>query len=343
VFALDADSGELRSGWPVDLGSLTLRGVKFDSLVQNQRGALVLLGGKVFVPFGGHAGDCGAYHGWIVGIAMAEPNDVSAWVTRGIGGGVWAPGGIATDGESLYFATGNTEAMPNVFAAPDTWQDGEAIIRLPPSLEWSGNARDYFVPSSWMELDNADHDISGSNPLLLDAPAAKPASLVLGLGKNGQAYLLDRANLGGIGMPLAAASASQEAIIGPPVTYTTSQGTYVVFKSQTSCPVQALRIAGTPPVIALDWCASAMAATRASPAVTVTDDSGANAIVWIMTTNNELLGLDGETGAVLRYDTTLLDSGDNSGPAHVLKYQPPIVVGGRIIFAGNSRVVAFGL
>jgi hypothetical protein len=78
VFALDASTGAIKSGWPVDLNSTVMSGsTTFDSLAENQRGALILLGGKVFVPFGGHIGDCGVYHGWIVGISTSDPTQVA--------------------------------------------------------------------------------------------------------------------------------------------------------------------------------------------------------------------------------------------------------------------------
>ncbi len=61
VYALNADTGAILNGWPVDLNATVTSGATtFNSLVQNQRGALALLGGKVFVPFGGHLGDCEA-------------------------------------------------------------------------------------------------------------------------------------------------------------------------------------------------------------------------------------------------------------------------------------------
>jgi hypothetical protein len=126
----------------------TASGVAFTSLLQNQRGALALLGGKVFVPFGGHIGDCGSYHGWIVGISTSNPTQVSAWATRAIAGGVWAPGGISSDGASLFFATGNTEANSNSFTPPGTWQDGEAIFRLSPTLAPVSQTADYFFVAS---------------------------------------------------------------------------------------------------------------------------------------------------------------------------------------------------
>jgi hypothetical protein len=69
------------------------------------------------VPFGGHFGDCGEYHGWVVGISLDDPNTTMSWATRARGGGIWAPAGISSDGTSLFFATDNT-----MDAA--TWNDG---------------------------------------------------------------------------------------------------------------------------------------------------------------------------------------------------------------------------
>src|SRR5205814_855630 len=61
VFALSIATGATRPGWPVDV-SATVPGLR--SVQQNQRGALALLAGRVYVPFGGHFGDCGSYHGF---------------------------------------------------------------------------------------------------------------------------------------------------------------------------------------------------------------------------------------------------------------------------------------
>jgi hypothetical protein len=57
----------------------------------------------------------------------------------------------------------------------------------------------YFTPSNWRQLDAADLDVGGSGPVVVDVPGATPSHLVVALGKNGVAYVLDRQNLGGIG------------------------------------------------------------------------------------------------------------------------------------------------
>src|SRR3984893_4065881 len=107
--------------------ALASQGQTFVARDQNQRAALAILAGNLYVAFGGHFGDCGQYRGFVVGIYLTDPRTIKSWATRARGGGIWAPGGISTDGRSLFVATGNT------FGAR-TWSDGEAVIRLSPDL-----------------------------------------------------------------------------------------------------------------------------------------------------------------------------------------------------------------
>ena len=105
VFALSLDDGSIRPGWPVNVSGTKYGGLSFNPSVQNQRGALLLNLGTLYVPYGGHWGDCGDYHGWVVAIPLADPKNPTAWATEGRGGGAWAPGGIATNGRSVFVAT----------------------------------------------------------------------------------------------------------------------------------------------------------------------------------------------------------------------------------------------
>ena len=52
--------------------------------------------------------DCSLYHGWLVGVPINNPGSVTAWATSVIGGGIWSPGGVASDGTYPFVATGNT-------------------------------------------------------------------------------------------------------------------------------------------------------------------------------------------------------------------------------------------
>jgi hypothetical protein len=336
VFALSTDDGSTKSGWPVDVGATArANGVSFEPPVHGERGALLFLNGTVYVPYGGHFGDCGNYHGWVVGISAANPGAApSAWATRARAGGIWASGGIASDGQSLYVATGNT------FSAA-TWMDGEAIIRLGPNLAASQNTTDYFAPSNWSQLDATDLDLGGSGPILFTVPGATPSELAIALGKDGYAYLLDRKNLGGIGAAVASSRVSRDQIINAAVAYTTSQGTYVVFRGAgVGCPggtgggLTALKIgAASPPTISVAWCAGPTG--RGSPMVTTTNGKDDAVVWWIAVgSDNMLRGFDGDTG-------TLVYGGINDPLSNVSRFQTPIAAKGRIFAATDNAVVAF--
>ncbi len=220
------------------------------------------LGGIVYVPYGGHAGDCGTYHGWLVGVPLNNPANVMAWATGARGGGSWAVGGVASDGINPFIATGNT------FGA-SVWSGGEAIIRFQPGPVFSGLTNDYWAPTNWMTLDAHDTDLGGSGALIVDVPGATPSQLVVSLGKDGNAYLLNRTNLGGISAPVAQAHVSTSAIIQAAATYRTALGTYVVFCGNTT-ELSAFRIDPTsPPTITTAWTVSQ--GGRGSPFVTSTD------------------------------------------------------------------------
>ena len=74
VFAMSIDDGSMKAGWPVDVAAKAgSGGTAFTSAPQSQRGALAILGDRLYVPYGGLYGDCGNYHGWVVAIALGDP------------------------------------------------------------------------------------------------------------------------------------------------------------------------------------------------------------------------------------------------------------------------------
>ena len=84
-------------------------------------------------------------------------------------------------------------------------------------------------------------------------PGATPSQLVLALGKDGNAYLVDRNNLGGVAAPVAELDNVDGVIRGQSsATYTTAQGTYFVFRA--SGEIRAYKITATnPPTITFAW------------------------------------------------------------------------------------------
>src|SRR5437762_6944677 len=262
IYSLNVDTGATNAGWPVDVdATATYNGINFVSVPQEDRGALALVNGIAYVPYSGYFGDCGSYHGWVVGVQANNPSAVAAWATTAAKGGIWGHSGVASDGTNMFVITGNTTGTGGV------WGGGEAIIRLQAGPFWTGMPSDYWAPTNWFSLDNGDTDLGGVSAMLIDVPGANPSQLVFATGMDSNAYLINRNHLGGITAPVAQLSVGF--VIGQSsATYRTNQGTYFVFRA--SNQVKAYKItATTPPTIVSAW--SVSQSGQGSPWVTTTD------------------------------------------------------------------------
>jgi hypothetical protein len=72
---------------------------------------------------------------------------------------------------------------------------GEAIIRLQAGPTWTAQPTDYWAPVDWLHLDNTDTDLGGVSATVIDVPGAIPSQLVLALGKDHNAYLVNRKSI----------------------------------------------------------------------------------------------------------------------------------------------------
>ena len=173
--------------------------------------------------------------------------------------------------------------------------------------------------------------------LLFDLPGATPSSLVLALGKDGNAYLINRTNMGGItGSPVATRKVANGTIIQAAAVYTTAQGTYFAFKGATTgCPtpttggVMAVKIGATnPPTLTPAWCAGP--STGGSPSVSMSNAQGQDAIVWFVA-GNQLVAVDGDTGmSVLTGAAITLGT--------VKPHQTPMIANGKVYVGSDARV-----
>ncbi len=334
VFGLSLADGAVLPGWPVDVAdSLRAVDISFNPRAQNQRGALTIVGDRLYVPYSGfYGGGCGnEYHGWVVGLHLDRPAAFAAWRTSTSGGGIWAPGGLAYDGRYLFAATG--------FKFGDTdWGGSEAVVRLPPDLNWQATPQEFFAPSDW----SVTTVLGGVNPLPIDLPDGGPgAALLLALG-NGKAYLLDRADLGGIGRPLAEERVGDDGYVFSPAAYRSGRDMLVAARVGGSiCPGEknddrlvALRISGGPqPALHAAWCAKLDG--QGAPIVTTSDDA-ADPIVWIVGAEGDekLHGFRGDTGQEVFKGDPL------PGLRHFVTI---LAAAGRLYVAGDGRIFAFGL
>src|SRR5213080_3841755 len=334
IYSLNVDTGATTSGWPVDLNATVIyNGIPFVTLAQEQRGGLALVNGIVYSSYSGYVGDCGIYHGWVVGVDINNPTNVHGWATTATGGGIWGHGGVASDGTNMFVITGNT------FNTGGNWMGGEAIIRLQAGPTWTGQTTDYWAPSNWFSLDNSDTDLGGVSATMVDVPGATPSQLVLALGKDSNAYLLTRNNLGGIALPVAVASVGGISRGTSAVTYRTGQGTYIGFHNDAGT-VRAYRVTATnPPTIVFAWSQSQNG--RGSPWVTTTDGTN-NMIVWYAATtasgDQRLHAYDGDTGAII-----YSGGGANELMSGTRQWNTGMVARGRIYFGADSRIYAFRL
>ena len=343
VLSLNVDTGDINSGWPVDVeATVTYNGINFEPSIQQQRPALGIVGNILYVGYGSMS-DCSPFHGWLVGVPIDNPASVTAWAaaTDTHGGAIWGVGGMASDGKNPFVTTGNTFRPPK-------WQGGEAVIRFQPGPIFSISPADYWVPENWPTLDTFDWDLGSSGPLLVDVRGATPSHLVVALGKDRNMYLVDRDNLGGISAPIAVSQVASSTILQAAVTYRTRQSTHVALRANNDgdTVLSALRITATnPPTIASGWNVDRGVGGCGSPFVTSTDGTN-NVIVWVVGTEDHftagdqrLHGYDGDTGAVV-YD----GGGRNDLMAGTHDYSTTgIVARGRIYVAGDNKVYALAV
>lgn len=195
LHALDITTGAEQLHGPVEIkaqfGNLT-----FDPKIQNQRPALLLFQGAVYIAWASH-NDCGPYHGWIVAYDASNLHQIAAYcdTLTGTEAGIWQSGEGLTVGQdgNIYVMTGNGTFDANA-GGPDL---GCSFIKLSPAptkqtgLQAGLQVLDWFTPHNVDSLNAADLDLGSSGVLVIPG-----TSYILGGGKEGVLYLLNIHNLG---------------------------------------------------------------------------------------------------------------------------------------------------
>jgi hypothetical protein len=179
--------------------------VYFNALRANQRPSLALLNGVVYVTWSSH-GDNQPYNGWVIGFDAKTlapiPNSIFCVTPDGEEGGIWQSGcGPAIDSAgNLYFSTANGD-----FDGGKAGRDwSQTFLKFITSFGLStaksaagpDQTFDFFTPYNEQSLSNGDVDIGAGGVTVFDAPGAPVPHLVIGSGKEGVFYLMNRDNLG---------------------------------------------------------------------------------------------------------------------------------------------------
>ena len=338
----------------------------FNPKIQNQRPALTLANGKIYVAWASHD-DIGDYHGWVISFSPTTlaQQDVYVDTTSGSKGGIWQAGqGLAVDASgNLLLSSGNGSVGVSPHGVVQT---GNSFVKLSPSLQ----LLDWFTPSNSVSLNSGDQDLGSSG--LLPIPGTNYAT---GGGKQGLLYLVDTTNMGHYSTSTDAIPQEFQAVFGTGSSHI--HGTPIFFDSATNGPTvylwgendflrafQFSRSTGrfqTTPSYVSSMKAPMTNANGAMPGgfLSISANGNMNGIVWASTPYNANAQQATVQGVLHAFDATNLrelwsdkenDARDEIG--NFAKTVPPTVVNGKVFVStfgasgspdGSGQLVAYGL
>jgi hypothetical protein len=348
LHALSVTTGQEKFGGPVAIqataGSVTL--VPKQEL---QRPGLLLVNGVVYIGFGSH-GDMGPWYGWLLGYGASTLQQVMVFNTAPSGGGasIWQSGcAPAADANgNIYFITGN-----GAFDANTGGSDyGDTIVKL----NANGVVTDYFTPSNQDILNSIDNDLGSSGLVLIPDQTGTFAHVLIGAGKQGVIYSVNRDNLGKFNaggnqniQSLAALTSgpSSGGLFGSPAYW--NQNVYFVAWNDN---LKAFQL-NNGMVNLTSMSSVRLAFPGATPSISSSGTS--NGIVWIIQANvpNDtiltsvpaavLRAFDATNMAVELYDSTQAGSRDTAGGA--VKFAVPTIADGKVFVGNSNQVTVYGL
>lgn len=332
--------------------------VYFNSLIQNQRSALALNNGRLFIAFASY-GDLNNYHGWVLGydasslalagVFNAAPNDRGA--------GIWgAGGGPAIDSlGNLFVMTGNC-------FDPIHGAYGESVVKMSTAdgdfTNGGGGSYgvdDFFTPSNQATLDQYDWDLGSGSPLILpDQQSSTPHLLVAG-GKFGTLYLINRDHMGNFNQNGDQVVQSYQVVTGrtlnPNAGFLFGTPTYfnnTVYVAPSHGNIQAIPMTNgtfdTSSIVTLGGNPWGWPGATMSVSANGTQDGILWAIQFMssqLTAPPVLHAYDSTMLTELYNSTTAANNADVSG--NNAKFPVPTVVNGQVFVTGINRVDIYGL
>jgi len=358
LHALDIVTGNDKFGGPVVIsasapgdgdGNNGSGQVLFDPLLENQRAALQLTGGRVYVAFSGH-GQADLFHGWLLvyDAATLAPAGVFNTTPNGSRGGFAQSGaGPSADAAGNVFAAtghGTFDAGLSPFFRKNF---GQTLLKLQFSPDLA--IMDTFTPYDQSSLTLNRNDLGSSGVLVLpDQIGAPNPRLALAGAEHGVLYLLNRDSLGGFTASPAPNQLIKTLNLARNIYGTPAYWQNTLYVAAAGDALKAFSLAGGALADAPSSQSSAIiAAPGASP--TVSSNGASGGIVWILDTS----GADSTPAgpAVLRaYDASNLSrelyhsarkAGDAAGPA--VRLAVPTVANGKVYVGTQNELTVYGL
>ena len=360
LHALDIATGQEKFGGPVEVhasvpgtGAGSVNGVvTFDTRRENSRPGLLLskaagdVNSVVYMATASNE-DTEPYHGWVLGYdsqTLAQKY-VLCTTPNGSAGGVWhMGGGLAADTSgNIFVQTGN-----GTFDSKGDF--GESVLKLTPS---NGTLKiaDSFTPSNFSTLNHQDWDVSSGGLLLLpNQPGANP-HLMVGGGKEGTIYVMNRDKLGG---HQATSNKIVQYIVGAikgsvvgvePFNGIWNAPSYfngnVYIFGQNDFPKMFTLKNGLLPTKAT----STAKVSMRGPAAMISANGTTNGIVWALqydTTKPTLWAFNPTNLTQEYYDSNQNAARDKVGTRAVARVNPTIA-NGRVYVPANNTVLVYGL
>ena len=353
LHALDITTGAERFGGPVVIQASVIGSgmgsqgnqLPFDPLRENQRPALLLSNGVVYIAWAAH-GDQQPWHGWVIAYNATTLQQTMSYCVSpdGYGGGIWmSNGGLATDsGGNIFFTTGNGDFTVNTGG-----QDyGDSIVKL----SASGSVVDYFTPHDQANMEAQNFDLSSAGPVLLvDQPGSIP-HLLVAAAKTGTIFVVNRDNMGHYN------SSNDNQIVQSLVSVlpngTEEEGNYsapvffngYVYFAAVNDNLKAFQLSGGL-LSSGPTSQSGEIYLNRGGSFAVSSNGNSNGIVWAVQDNSPsnavLFAYDASNLSHELYNSTQLGARDTLGLA--MKFNIPLVANGKVFVVVNGQLMAYGL
>jgi len=342
LHALDLATGNEKSASPTVIAA-TYPGagdggttVAFNPGPENQRAALALVNGVVYIAWAAHE-DVPPWYGWVMGYSYGTNGFTQVAVFNAAPdtqeAGVWMSGGApaADAANNVYLVTGNGGFDATSTMTPNL-DYGDSLLELTATLQ----VAQYFTPSDEVTDAAGDKDFgAGGAAVLADLPASNPVTqLLLCGGKDGTLYLLNRATLGGFGD----SAAVQKIAFGYPVYATGAYWNSNYFLVGDLGPLADFVLTPSIPAMTLSAASTHVYGFGgSSPSVSAAGTD--NGIVWTLDNANYCIGHATTCGPSVLYAhdaadiaTELWDSGTLAANAlgNAIKFTVPTVANGKV-------------
>lgn len=354
LHALDITNGAEKFGGPTVIqaavpgtGAGSTGGtVPFTALRENQRAALLLANGVIYVAFASHC-DQPTYHGWLLAYDPTTLLQLGAFnvTANGGQGGIWhAGGGVAADTTGmLFFVTGNGTFDVNKGGVD--YANSFLKLQLSPPF----TVEDYFTPYNEASLNSPndnDHEPGSGGALLLPDQAGSYPHLMVAAGKQGIIYVLNRDNMGQFNptsnLIVQQVSGQLGSVFSTPALWQNN----IYFGASADYLKSFTLTSGALSTTPSSHAPAAFAFPGATPSVSANGSS--NAIVWALQTSafasngpTVLHAYNATNLAIELYNSNQVLARDSPGAA--VKFSVPTIANGKVYAGAQQQISAYGV